>query len=220
MCDGGGGDRELQTDEHLPPSTVFFLLLGFGVSIDIFSMIMTLGSQNVFLVPDFVERRPGSVRWWPDRRWSVCGAAVRSAVAETPPDPARRDRRSCLFRAWVRYFKHWLPAANHPGFSNFMGPGNRFQGMNSASLCSLAGRYDNPIPPRCLAPIDCLLFKHSSSVRGVGFSMNPCSNVHGESLSRMTPRVNWYITEEYLQKMQIAEIQCWKNCLEKVDPGF
>jgi hypothetical protein len=33
---------------------------------------------------------------------------------------------------------------------------NRFQGMNSASLCSLAGRYDNPIPPRFLAPIDCL----------------------------------------------------------------
>ncbi len=28
--------------------------------------------------------------------------------------------------------------------------------MNSASLCSLAGRYDNPIPTRCLAPIDCL----------------------------------------------------------------
>jgi hypothetical protein len=25
--------------------------------------------------------------------------------------------------------------------------------MNSASLCSLAGRYDNPIPPRFLAPI-------------------------------------------------------------------
>ncbi len=28
--------------------------------------------------------------------------------------------------------------------------------MNSASLCSLAGRYNNPIPPRCLAPIDFL----------------------------------------------------------------
>ncbi len=25
-----------------------------------------------------------------------------------------------------------------------------------ASLCSLAGRYDNPIPTRFLAPIDCL----------------------------------------------------------------
>jgi hypothetical protein len=28
--------------------------------------------------------------------------------------------------------------------------------MNSASLCSLAGRYDNPIPTWFLAPTDCL----------------------------------------------------------------
>jgi hypothetical protein len=28
--------------------------------------------------------------------------------------------------------------------------------MNLASLCSLAGRYNNPIPTRFLAPIDCL----------------------------------------------------------------
>ncbi len=38
----------------------------------------------------------------------------------------------------------------------FMEPRNLFRGMNSASLCSLAGRYDNPIPTRFLAPIDCL----------------------------------------------------------------
>jgi hypothetical protein len=42
-----------------------------------------------------------------------------------------------------------------------MEPRNRFQGINSASLYSRAGRYDNPIPTRCLAPIDFL--KHSSS---------------------------------------------------------
>jgi hypothetical protein len=41
-------------------------------------------------------------------------------------------------------------------FNMFMEPKNRFQGMNSASLCSLAGRYDNPVPTRFLAPIDCL----------------------------------------------------------------
>ncbi len=41
-------------------------------------------------------------------------------------------------------------------FWTFMEPRNRFQGMNSASLCSLVGRYDNPIPTRFLAPIDCL----------------------------------------------------------------
>jgi hypothetical protein len=37
-----------------------------------------------------------------------------------------------------------------------MEPRNRFQGMNSASLYTLAGRYDNPIPIRFLASIDCL----------------------------------------------------------------
>jgi hypothetical protein len=38
----------------------------------------------------------------------------------------------------------------------FMGPLNWFQEMDFASLGSLAGRYDNPIPPRFLAPIDFL----------------------------------------------------------------
>jgi hypothetical protein len=43
-----------------------------------------------------------------------------------------------------------------PNFYTFMKPRNRVQGMNSASLCSLAGRYNNPIPSWFLAPIDCL----------------------------------------------------------------
>jgi hypothetical protein len=43
-----------------------------------------------------------------------------------------------------------------PVFLKFMEPRNRFQEMNSAILCSLAGRYDNPIPTRFLVPIDCL----------------------------------------------------------------
>ncbi len=33
---------------------------------------------------------------------------------------------------------------------------NRFQGIKSASPCSLVGRYDNPIPTRFLVPIDFL----------------------------------------------------------------
>jgi hypothetical protein len=41
-------------------------------------------------------------------------------------------------------------------FYTFMEPGNRFQGLNSASLCSLAGRYGNPFPSRFLSPMDCL----------------------------------------------------------------
>jgi hypothetical protein len=34
-------------------------------------------------------------------------------------------------------------------------PRNRFQGIDSASICSLTGRYNNPIPTWFLAPIDC-----------------------------------------------------------------
>jgi len=39
-----------------------------------------------------------------------------------------------------------------PNFETFKEPGNRFQGISSASICSLAGRYKNPIPTRFLAP--------------------------------------------------------------------
>ncbi len=46
-----------------------------------------------------------------------------------------------------------------------MEPRNRCQGINSASLCSMAGRYDNPIPTRCLAPIDFLKFQLCSALR-------------------------------------------------------
>ncbi len=38
--------------------------------------------------------------------------------------------------------------------------------MNSTSLCSLAGRYDNPIPTRFLAPIDCLKMPALNGVVG------------------------------------------------------
>ncbi len=43
-----------------------------------------------------------------------------------------------------------------PNFLTYKEPKNRFQGTNSARLCSLAGRYDSPIPTRFLVPIDCL----------------------------------------------------------------
>jgi hypothetical protein len=50
-----------------------------------------------------------------------------------------------------------------------MEPRNRCQGINSASLCSLAGRYENPIPPRCLAPIDFLkILAQAAQHGGIG----------------------------------------------------
>jgi hypothetical protein len=50
-------------------------------------------------------------------------------------------------------------------FLNLYGARNRCQGINSASLCSMAGRYDNPIPTRCIAPIDFLKNPALYSVR-------------------------------------------------------
>ena len=51
-----------------------------------------------------------------------------------------------------------LPVYNilSSNFETFKEPKNRFQGANSARMCSLAGRYDNPIPTRFQASIDCL----------------------------------------------------------------
>jgi hypothetical protein len=61
--------------------------------------------------------------------------------------------------------------APEPEFLN-LDPRNRFQGNSSASLCSLAVRYDNPIPTRFLALIDCLkipaLLFHCSTLIGEG----------------------------------------------------
>jgi hypothetical protein len=42
-----------------------------------------------------------------------------------------------------------------PNVLTFKEPKNRFQGIDSVSLSSLAGPYDNPIPTRFLAPKDC-----------------------------------------------------------------
>ncbi len=42
-----------------------------------------------------------------------------------------------------------------PNYLSLKEPKNRFEGNNSPRLCSLAGWYDNPIPTRFLAPIDC-----------------------------------------------------------------
>ncbi len=39
----------------------------------------------------------------------------------------------------------------------FKEPKNRFQGINSASMWGLVDWYDNPIPTRFLAPINCKL---------------------------------------------------------------
>ncbi len=42
-----------------------------------------------------------------------------------------------------------------PNFWTSKEPKNQFQGTNSARLCSLAGRYDNPVSTRFLVHTDC-----------------------------------------------------------------
>ncbi len=54
-----------------------------------------------------------------------------------------------------------------------MEPNNLFQGTNAARLCSsLAGRYDNPIPTRFLAPIDCLKIPAQEGKAGATLYLN------------------------------------------------
>jgi hypothetical protein len=82
-----------------------------------------------------------------------------------------------------------------------MDPENRFQGMNSASLSSLAVWYDNPIPPRFLAPIDCLKIqfclqknmKQNSSVNSITWNGSPWwwPRCHGIDIQTVTSLHTW-----------------------------
>jgi hypothetical protein len=47
----------------------------------------------------------------------------------------------------------------------------RIPGIDSASPCSLAGRYNNPIPTRFLAPIDCSKIPTQTSKTGGDFNL-------------------------------------------------
>jgi hypothetical protein len=76
-----------------------------------------------------------------------------------------------LSRCWIRYSKR---VSSEPVFLNVYGAPELIQGMNSASLCSLAGRYDKPIPPRFLASRR--LFKNSSSDQVVSGSLSFSGN--------------------------------------------
>jgi hypothetical protein len=55
-----------------------------------------------------------------------------------------------------------LQSCTEQVFLPIMEARNRFQGIDSASLCSLAGRYENPIPTRYVQIVHSL-YKNSSS---------------------------------------------------------
>jgi hypothetical protein len=77
---------------------------------------------------------------------------IPSPTPPPPPPPPRRILSPETQESIPSLFV--VPTRQSLYFKTFMEPRNRFQGMNSASLCSLAGRYDNPIPTRFLAPTD------------------------------------------------------------------
>ncbi len=90
-----------------------------------------------------------------------------------PPLCRCRTHHQLLQRLWGghRSQPHHPPCPSHtvsaqsPIFKIFQGPKNRFQGTNSARLCSLAGRYDNLISTRFRFPHR--LFKNSITVDSV-----------------------------------------------------
>jgi hypothetical protein len=59
--------------------------------------------------------------------------------------------------------------------------------MNSASLRSLAGRYENPIPPQCLAPIDFLKIPALGPYAGVDYNLQSRLQYiyHGQPYTRL-----------------------------------
>jgi hypothetical protein len=85
-----------------------------------------------------------------------------------------------------------------------MEPRNRFQVMNSASLCSLAGRYDNTIPTRFLVPIDCLkiLAQASNSAARKGTKTRDFS----EGLQLI------FIPRHNIKSRSSLNLTCWLDC--------
>ncbi len=76
------------------------------------------------------------------------------------------------------------------GKNTLKNPKNQFQGINSASLCILSGRYDNPIPTQCPAPIDCS--KNPAPQKKTAFFFRHTwlqgKNFHGICLEILFPR--------------------------------
>jgi hypothetical protein len=66
--------------------------------------------------------------------------------------------------------------------------------MNSASLCILAGRYDNPIPPLFLAPIDSLKIPAQAPYAGGIDSLESIAGLVENLKYRLWIRI--YLTEQ------------------------
>jgi hypothetical protein len=84
----------------------------------------------------------------PWRTFPSCGVCY---IQCTTPRREASAIQSALILA-----KAMLCHVQSPNICIFKEPKNLLQGINSASICRLAGRYDNPIPTRFLAPVNFL----------------------------------------------------------------
>ncbi len=92
----------------------------------------------------------------------------------------------------------------------FMEPKNWFQGTNSARLCRLAGRYDDPIPVRFLAPIDC--FKIPAQLTGALYAWH---------IPHLRPRGTWRRRQTGLRSAcQVAPFPGSRACLKKTQINY
>ncbi len=86
--------------------------------------------------------------------------------------------RYCIYNIHFRVFRlAWKISSTSvylsPNLKTDKETKNRFNGINSASLCGLAGRYDDPIPTGFLASIDCLKIPALFSTGTLLFSFSP-----------------------------------------------
>jgi hypothetical protein len=86
--------------------------------------------------------------------WATVASLFSNVTGQLDTTFSRSTVASFFFNVTGELDNHLLQG--NCGFILFHCYCTGFQGTNSARLCSRESRYDNPIPARFLAPIDCL----------------------------------------------------------------
>ncbi len=95
---------------------------------------------------------------------------------------------------------------------------NRFQGTISARLCSLAGRYGNPIPSRFLSPKDCLKIPAQATYAGGIYSLE---SIPGPLKSLKIPSQTVHILHNYWRKSPLySNYLKWSTDSNVVNPNY
>ncbi len=92
--------------------------------------------------------------WWTA---SLCPTSLSAIPSSSVWSPSCRTPSSTCTWWWLNQDRYYPILPRNRGariFKLLKEPKNRFQGINPASLCSLEGRYDNPISTLFLAFLD------------------------------------------------------------------